>query len=133
MPYMSVIGIDRQEGQTAEADKDPKRQSGIPKERVKHNAPPLTALPPFALVELRSVRGKDQSVADEGMRRASAGPRLSARQIGAAASGASASLEIIMIIRGRLPRLQVHMSVRLQMGDASGPGLGQIATAKHRL
>jgi hypothetical protein len=50
MPYMSVIGIDRQEGQTPKADKDPKRQSGIPKERVKHNAPPLTALSPFALV-----------------------------------------------------------------------------------
>jgi hypothetical protein len=71
MPDMPVIGVDRQERQTAKADKDPKRQSGIPKERVKHNAPPLTALP-LSPIELRSVRGKDQSVADERMRRAAA-------------------------------------------------------------
>jgi hypothetical protein len=34
---MPVIGFDRQERQTAKAGKNPKRQAGVPKERVKHN------------------------------------------------------------------------------------------------
>jgi hypothetical protein len=67
MPYAPVIGIDRQERQTAKADKNPKRQAGVPKERVKHDTPPPTVVPPFAFSEFHSVQGKDQSVPDERM------------------------------------------------------------------
>jgi hypothetical protein len=56
MPYMSVVGIDRQECQTAKADKDPKRQAGVPKERVKHHSPPL--IPPLPFVSFVLSRGK---------------------------------------------------------------------------
>jgi hypothetical protein len=45
MPYMSVVGIDGQECQAAKADKDPKRQTGVPEERVKHHSPPLNPAP----------------------------------------------------------------------------------------
>lgn len=65
MPYMSVIGIDRQERQTPKADKDPKGQPGVPKKRVKHEPPPLSSTV-RTYARLRSFQREDQSVLDRG-------------------------------------------------------------------
>lgn len=53
---MPVTGADRQERQTGKADKAPKSQAGVPKECVKHNAPPLSA--PFTLMSFAPSRRK---------------------------------------------------------------------------